>query len=90
MDNLSIKLDAENIENLKRIEIKAFGEYETLWDLREFRGMLDETPYHYSVLNRLSCMVMDISRKLEVDGYAESRKKLEDLSFIIEFLMGDV
>lgn len=90
MDNSNIKLDAENIENLKRIEFKAFGDYETLWNLREIRGMLDDSAQAYSVLNRLSSTVMDISDKLEEDGCRKSRKKLEDLSFIIEFLMGDV
>lgn len=83
-------MDINNEFKLKSIEFKAFGDYESLWGLRRFRGILDDSPYHYSILNRLSCMVMDISNRLEEDGYIESRKKLEELSYIIEFLMGDV
>jgi hypothetical protein len=86
MDN---KLDLINEENLKRIQLKAYGEWDPLWELKELRGILGDSAMEYSVINQVCRMIEGIADNLDKNSNYANKLLLKDIVFIIDFLNGD-
>jgi hypothetical protein len=82
------KLDLINEKELKRIEFKVYDCDDTLWDLRELRGILDDSAVLHSVANRLSDNIDKIADNLHENDNDTNKKLLKDIVFVIEFFNG--
>lgn len=83
------RMDVINEYDLKRIEFKLETDIDTLWDLREYRGIFDDCPHQYSVMNRISTILNRISEKLDQNDNETNKKMLKDVVFMVDFFMGD-
>jgi hypothetical protein len=79
-------MDEANEEDLKRITFKFHDEYESLWDLREFRGFLEDSAQSYSVLSRIATNMHEITMDMD-EG--ELKQELADLATSLSFFIGD-
>jgi hypothetical protein len=82
------KLDLINEQELKRIEFKVYDCDDTLWDLRELRGILDDSAVLHAVANRLSDNIDKIADNLHENDNDTNKKLLKDIVFVIEFFNG--
>lgn len=82
------KLDLINEKELKRIEFKVYDCDDTLWDLRELRGILDDSAVLHAVANRLSGNLDKIADNLHENDNDTNKKLLKDIVFVIEFFNG--
>lgn len=79
-------LDETYEHELKRVDFKFHDEYDCLWDLRDYRGFLDESPQHYNVLGRIVSQMYEISFEMD-EG--ELKQELSDLALTLNFFTGD-